>query len=430
MFFEETNVSDLLKCSKCRNKINEPRILPCGFTICSQCHFSIDAKNNQFKCIVCNDLHIMPERGFPLNLLALAILNLRPVEVYRGQIAAKLKHSLDSLNRKIEILNIVAYHEKEQVEKCYSDLREQTSSVLEETVEQIKDFSEQLTSEIDNFEKNNLLALRSNQKSKLEFLNMCTKLEQFHSNWSEYLKKVAVDDEEISNANNQAAKLIEQAEDAELSLDSLIFSDKQLKFNENPNKLNEPLVLASLHLENTRLINSSILSDQELISLMKLCGFPLDLNWKLLYRASRDGWQSDEFHSRCDNKPNTFAIIHTRKGFVFGGYTQQSWSHTGDYKTDPNAFIFSFRNRLKRPLMMPCQKPNHAIYCHRSYGPVFGAIDFAICLEPLSKTMRCTAELGHSYSHPEYTYKTSEARSFLAGGYLFFASEIEIFTKE
>ena len=40
---------------------------------------------------------------------------------------------------------------------------------------------------------------------------------------------------------------------------------------------------------------------------------------KLIYRASRDGFGADEFHSKCDGKRDTLSIIQTTNGYVFGG---------------------------------------------------------------------------------------------------------------
>ena len=44
----------------------------------------------------------------------------------------------------------------------------------------------------------------------------------------------------------------------------------------------------------------------------------------LLYRASRDGWASSNFHSCCDYKGPTVTVIKSGNN-IFGGYTEQSW---------------------------------------------------------------------------------------------------------
>jgi hypothetical protein len=48
--------------------------------------------------------------------------------------------------------------------------------------------------------------------------------------------------------------------------------------------------------------------------------FESNSKWKLLYRASVDGFRATDFHRKCDGKPNTVSIIKTTDDFVFGGW--------------------------------------------------------------------------------------------------------------
>ena len=50
----------------------------------------------------------------------------------------------------------------------------------------------------------------------------------------------------------------------------------------------------------------------------------------LLYRASRDGWGSSHFHSKCDNKGPTLTVIKCTGGYVFGGYANAAWTSNKD----------------------------------------------------------------------------------------------------
>jgi hypothetical protein len=63
----------------------------------------------------------------------------------------------------------------------------------------------------------------------------------------------------------------------------------------------------------------------------------------LLYRGSRDGWLSTNFHVKCDNKGPTIVLIRTTKGRVSGGYTSETWETPpgNRWKQDANAFLFS-----------------------------------------------------------------------------------------
>jgi hypothetical protein len=62
--------------------------------------------------------------------------------------------------------------------------------------------------------------------------------------------------------------------------------------------------------------------------------------FKFLYRASEHGFDSSKFHSKCDGIPNTSTILKAN-GFIFGGFTVATWDCFEEFKSDPNAFLFS-----------------------------------------------------------------------------------------
>ena len=64
--------------------------------------------------------------------------------------------------------------------------------------------------------------------------------------------------------------------------------------------------------------------------------------YELIFRATRDGGSSINFHQKCDGKAKTITIIKTIKGLKFGGYIDKAWSNNGFWITDDeNCFIFS-----------------------------------------------------------------------------------------
>ena len=92
--------------------------------------------------------------------------------------------------------------------------------------------------------------------------------------------------------------------------------------------------------------NSSILKDEHPRDLIKLCEFDLSQKWKLLYRASRDGFGTNHFNSKCDNHANTLCIFKAKgTEFIFGAFTTATWNCSGQYQSDPNAFLFSLTNK-------------------------------------------------------------------------------------
>ena len=48
--------------------------------------------------------------------------------------------------------------------------------------------------------------------------------------------------------------------------------------------------------------------------------------WKLLFRASDHEYKAKSFHECCNDKGPTLVVIKSTSGYIFGGYTTQSWS--------------------------------------------------------------------------------------------------------
>ncbi len=57
-----------------------------------------------------------------------------------------------------------------------------------------------------------------------------------------------------------------------------------------------------------------------------------DYKWRLIYRASEHDYTGKSFHEYCDNVNGpTLIVIMSSEGWIFGGYTTQSWSGDGIY---------------------------------------------------------------------------------------------------
>ena len=91
-----------------------------------------------------------------------------------------------------------------------------------------------------------------------------------------------------------------------------------------------------------------------------------DFKIKLLFRMSRDGSQSSEYHRLCDNKNNLLTIIETNNYKKFGGFASQSWS-VKDQNIE-KSFMFSLNDMKK------FDRINNEIskWDGPSYGPIFG----------------------------------------------------------
>ena len=85
--------------------------------------------------------------------------------------------------------------------------------------------------------------------------------------------------------------------------------------------------------------------------------------------------QADRFHQACDAIVNTVVLIRVKENnFIFGGFTgDAAWSSEDEWVRSSNSFVFSLVNAVGGPVRLQCTRPECAILCDSSYGPVFGS---------------------------------------------------------
>lgn len=91
---------------------------------------------------------------------------------------------------------------------------------------------------------------------------------------------------------------------------------------------------------------------------------------QLLYKASIHGFTGAAFHQRCDTHSPTVSVGYNASGFVFGGYTKQPFSQSGQYVNDDQAFLFTFSG--EKLLKYPVTVPANAVRMVGNSGPYFG----------------------------------------------------------
>lgn len=107
-------------------------------------------------------------------------------------------------------------------------------------------------------------------------------------------------------------------------------------------------------------------SDQQKIICSQLGRAKLEL----LYKATIHGYTSKAFHKRCDNRGPTVSVGFNASGYVFGGYTTQPFSQSGQYVHDNEAFLFTFSG--EKIIKYPVTTPDYAVRMIANSGPYFG----------------------------------------------------------
>ena len=101
----------------------------------------------------------------------------------------------------------------------------------------------------------------------------------------------------------------------------LMLIDNILKLKESK-KSQDYLKNPSEFLPNTQIVDSQYDS-----YLKEWLGDVKDM--RLIYRASEHEFTTKSFHECCDNKGPTLIVIKSSEGWIFGGYTTQSWGGYG-----------------------------------------------------------------------------------------------------
>ena len=117
------------------------------------------------------------------------------------------------------------------------------------------------------------------------------------------------------------------------------------------------------------ILNQSEKSIEFINKLLDWSGFK---SLKLLYRGTRDGMTSKDFHNKCDNKGKTISLFLNDKGNIFGGYSSIPWESNGGEKKADDCFLFTLINIFNtEPTKFPyIQK--RSVYQGSDYGPDFG----------------------------------------------------------
>ncbi|CAF0944080.1 unnamed protein product [Didymodactylos carnosus] len=82
-------------------------------------------------------------------------------------------------------------------------------------------------------------------------------------------------------------------------------------------------------------INSTILSSDYELKLNEFYGNQ-NQQWRLIYKASRDGYATANFHDVCDGVKPTMIIVLSKNMCSFGGFTQIAWTKQKKDNTDSN----------------------------------------------------------------------------------------------
>ena len=276
----------------------------------------------------------------------------------------KLKENIENLEKLYlnlqqsinEIKNIF-----EKIEKDKEEMKTNIQNIFTKFRNELNDKEDKILLEIDKeFEDNfiNKNIIKESEKLPNKIKEHLDKGKLIDNNWK---------NNKLNSAINDCINIEENIKDINKINESIAkcknSKDNNLNVFLNENEIIESIKKISL---NKNLFESNIEFNQQLVK-----EWLNNKNFiaKLIFRKTRDGSTTNDFHNKCDNQGITITFIETTKGYKFGGYTELEWERKENSKKDKSTFIFSLNNKQK----YTPRNNNGTIYCHQNNCPWFGS---------------------------------------------------------
>ena len=428
-----------LTCSHCSKIYKDPILLPCDDTICRQHLYERDVvKANRIKCNKCNEEFGVRDNEFKSNE---TLANLIESQCYLRAEEISLKKDLEESIRQFFEFYEEFQQNKSKLESDVFEHFQEMRFKIDEHRERIKERIDHIAlAMVDQTKESEATYLKSLKEHFSSFDDgkslqiKLTEIEEMFRNPNLLIETIReMEQKQHESLNEIQSKLNQINRVKEFCEETNTFQPNSILLNQIETSSLFGLLKLNQY-SNINSLKSQILEgEQQLLELIKLCEFSPNDKWSLLYRATRDGFGSSDFHSRCNGHSNTLTIFKAKgSGFIFGGFSSVEWEPyaRGGFKSDPNAFIFSLTNGENKPVKIKID-PNryqYAILCHSEWGPTFGR-DIQIANNG-NTTMEGYSQLGWTYRHPQYRSGTNEACTFLAGSHKFKLNEIEVYVRE
>ena len=267
MFYEASEIDSLLICSICDQKLQDPRVLPCGQTFCNRCIEAVaDTDKNRIKCQHCAKAHEIPSEGFPQNSKLNKIIQVKANEVFRGLLFKNFKNVYESIREKtnkIESdLEIGATLIRNQCDKTRDDVQ----LVIEKAHDKLNEIKNGFLDEIDEYENECQEQFKYMQQNKNGIDKVIIESKKFLIKSEAMYKKFEINEQEVKTGLDEANKLLDSLEIVEDKLHSDMFKGINLKFDKYEKGL-EAETLGCLERENIEFLSLENLLTKKQIDL-------------------------------------------------------------------------------------------------------------------------------------------------------------------
>jgi hypothetical protein len=243
MFYEASQINTLTICKICDQKLDDPRLLPCGKSVCNKCiEIMIDTEKRRIKCHYCAKIHEMPKDGFAMNLELASLVELKPSKVKRSRLFDNLKDITDSIRDKAaKIQTDLLIGEAKIRDEC-DKVRNDVQIAIEEASLMLDKIHKRFMDEIDDYERvcrHNYMKIKKNEQKFDKVLN---KANSFKIKIESMLEKLHLNDEDLEANFDEARSILKTLENTDEKFQLQLYNKVYLNFEINPTTLSESTI--------------------------------------------------------------------------------------------------------------------------------------------------------------------------------------------
>jgi hypothetical protein len=231
MFFQADAINTILICKICDTKMVDPRILPCGKSMCHRCvDLIVDTDKKRIKCQNCAKIHEIPDEGFPKNLSLQELLECEAKEVLQSNHIEEFKKLLDILNATKQSIETTLESGDAKIRDHCDKVRNDMQLAIEQAHAKLDEFHKDFMGEIDNHEKQCQAKFKFIQQNKVEIETALNDSNELLLKSNHLLKQFKIDQTELATLFESARSLQTNLEQIKDEIQTNMFNGSLLKF--------------------------------------------------------------------------------------------------------------------------------------------------------------------------------------------------------
>lgn len=221
MFVTKRKLEQALVCPSCQTNFDDPRVLPCGHTVCQTCIENNKREQELFVCPECCKRVNVPSDGFPVNQTVLIIAQIKGDYVIQPAKSKVLREKLGSLKDNLQKIKDGLANHVDKIEISSSKLINKIDIETETRIEMLQQLRDKLKKEVLENERK-CIAICSENSSNNRVKQFLSQVDQFWVDSNEYLAHTELDEQKLEQLVAKSAEYSGYLLDLDASLSNNI----------------------------------------------------------------------------------------------------------------------------------------------------------------------------------------------------------------